>query len=94
MKQKPGRKPGRLHKLNIFLKEITMTPKISLMAFPQKQVGNSLFINVLSIIRNYNPLTTTDLNPAWVNATLRLQAIVIDALDDYPRLDLPSATYD
>lgn len=94
MKQKPGRKPGRLHKLNIFLKEITMTPKISLMAFPQKQVGNSLFINVLSIIRNYNPLTTTDLNPAWVNATLRLQAIVIDALDDYPRLDLPSAKYD
>ncbi len=71
-----------------------MTPKISLMAFPQKQVGNSLFINVLSIIRNYNPLTTTDLNPAWVNANLRLQAMVIDALDDYPRLDLAATAYD
>ncbi|MBS1730330.1 MAG: hypothetical protein JSS67_06075 [Bacteroidetes bacterium] len=71
-----------------------MIPKISLIAFPQKHEGSTLFINVLSILRNYNPLTTTDLSPAWVNANMHLQAVVINALDDYPRLDLPATVYD
>ncbi|MDQ2718472.1 MAG: hypothetical protein M3Z26_01740 [Bacteroidota bacterium] len=64
------------------------------MAFPQKQVGKSLYLNVLSIVRNYNPLLN-DLNlalsPAWVDCNLRLQAIVINSLEDYPSLDLPAS---
>lgn len=71
-----------------------MTPKISLMVFPQKQVGKSLFVNVLSVLRNYNPLTTSDINPAWADCTLRLQAKIIEGLDDYPRLDLANLPYD
>ena len=61
------------------------------MAFPQKQAGKSLFLNVLSIVRNYNPLVNDEnigLSPAWVDCNLRLQAIVINSLEDYPSLDL------
>ena len=71
-----------------------MESKISIMAFPQKQVGNSLFLNVLAVVRNYNPLTTDDLSTAWVDSKLRLQAMVIDSPDDYPRLNLAAAPYD
>jgi hypothetical protein len=71
-----------------------MESKISIMAFPQKQEGNSLFLNVLSVVRNYNPLTTADLSTAWVDSTLRLQAMVIDSPDEYPRLNLPATPYD
>ena len=61
------------------------------MAFPQRQVGKSLFLNVLSIVRNYNPLLDDNLNalsPAWADCNLRLQAVVINSLEDYPSLDL------
>ena len=64
------------------------------MAFPQKQVGNSLFLNVMAVVRNYNPLTKDDLSTAWVDSTLRLQAMVIDSPDEYPRLNLPATPYD
>ncbi|HZW66466.1 MAG TPA: hypothetical protein VFF23_12295 [Hanamia sp.] len=71
-----------------------MESKISIMAFPQKQVGNSLFLNVLAIVRNYNPLTTDDLSTAWVDSKLRLQAMVIDSPDEYPRLNIAATPYD
>ena len=67
------------------------------MAFPQRQVGSSLFLNVLIVVRNYDPLVdnaVTALSPAWVDAKLRLQAMVIDGLADYPRLDLAAVPYD
>ncbi len=67
------------------------------MAFPQKQAGKSLFLNVFIVVRNFNPLIDDALNalsPAWVNCNLRLQAMVIDSPEDYPRLDLPSTPYD
>jgi len=68
------------------------------MTFPQKHVGKSLYLNVLIVVRNFNPLLDDALNalsPAWVDCNLRLQAIVIDSPDDYPRLDLlPSTPYD
>ncbi len=64
------------------------------MAFPQKQVGNSLFLNVLAVVRNYNPLTTDDLSTAWVDSKLRLQAMVINSPDEYPRLNLAAISYD
>lgn len=67
------------------------------MAFPQKQVGNTLHLNVMIIVRNYNPLIDDDLNalsPAWVNCNLRLRAMVIDTPEEYPRLDLTATPYD
>ncbi len=66
------------------------------MAFPQKQVGKSLFLNVLIIVRNYNPLIDDDVNalsPAWVNSALRLRAMVVNSLVDYPRLDLAATAH-
>jgi hypothetical protein len=74
-----------------------MISKLSVMAFPQKQVGTSLFLNVLIVVRNYDPLVdnpATALSPAWVDANLRLQAMVIDGLADYPRLDLAAVPCD
>lgn len=74
-----------------------MISKLSIMAFPQKQVGKSLYLNVLIVVRNFNPLLDDSLNalsPAWVNCNLRLQAKVIDSLADYPRLDLAVTSYD
>ena len=74
-----------------------MISKLSIMAFPQKQVGKSLYLNVLIVVRNFNPLLDDALNalsPAWVDCNLRLQAMVIDSPEDYPRLDLPSTPYD
>ncbi len=74
-----------------------MISKLSIMAFPQKQEGNSLYLNVLVIVRNFNPLIDDKVNalsPAWVNCKLRLQAMVIDSLAEYPRLDLASTPYD
>ena len=67
------------------------------MAFPQKQSGNSLYLNVLIVVRNFNPLVVDALNalsPAWVDCNLRLQAMVIDSPEFYPRLDLPATPYD
>src|SRR5664279_2812117 len=75
-----------------------MISKLSIMAFPQKQVGKSLFLNVFIVVRNFNPLlddAVNALSPAWVDCNLRLQAIVIDSLEEYPRLDsLLSTPYD
>ena len=74
-----------------------MISRLSIMAFPQKQVGKSLYLNVLIVVRNFNPLIDDKVNalsPAWVDCNLRLQAMVIDALDDYPRLDLAATPYD
>jgi hypothetical protein len=71
------------------------SPSITTMAFPQRQVGKSLFLNVLSIVRNYNPLIDDDvigLSPAWVDCNLRLQAVVINSLEDYPSLDFAGPT--
>ena len=71
------------------------SPSITTMAFPQRQVGKSLFLNVLSIVRNYNPLVddaTIGLSPAWVDCNLRLQAVVINSLEDYPSLDFAGPT--
>ena len=67
------------------------------MAFPQKHVGKSLYLNVLIVVRNFNPLiddAVNALSPAWVNCNLRLQAMVVDSPEDYPRLDLPATPYD
>src|ERR1019366_4230841 len=74
-----------------------MISKLSIMAFPQKQSGNSLYLNVFIVVRNFNPLLDDAINalsPAWVNSNLRLQAMVINSLEDYPRLDLASTPYD
>ena len=74
-----------------------MISRLSIMAFPQKQVGKSLYLNVLVVVRNFDPLldnAASALSPAWVNSTLRLQAMVIDSLAEYPRLDLPATAYD
>lgn len=74
-----------------------MISKLSIMAFPQKQVGASLFLNVLCVVRNFDPLVDnaiTGFSPAWVDANLRLQAMVIDSLTDYPRLDLAAVPHD
>ena len=74
-----------------------MISKLSIMAFPQKQVGKSLYLNVLIVVRNFNPLLDDKVNalsPAWVDCNLRLQAMVIDSPDDYPRLDLAATPYD
>jgi len=74
-----------------------MNAKISILTFPQRQQGNLLYLNVLVIPRNFSPLddnATTALSPAWVNANLRLEARVINSLDDYPRLDLSADSYD
>jgi hypothetical protein len=68
-----------------------------MMAFPQKQSGKSLYLNVFIVVRNFNPLLDDAINalsPAWVNSNLRLQAMVINSLEDYPRLDLASIPYD
>lgn len=69
-----------------------MEAKISILVFPQKIEGNRLFLNVLTIPRNFNPLVPhPDLAPfpAWADATLGLQINILASLDDYPRLDLP-----
>jgi len=74
-----------------------MNAKISILTFPQRQQGNLLYLNVLVIPRNFSPLednAATGLSPAWVNANLRLEARVINSLDDYPRLDLAADAYD
>lgn len=74
-----------------------MISKLSIMAFPQKHEENSLYLNVLVVVRNYNPLLDDALNalsPAWINCNLRLQAMVIDSPEDYPRLDLVATAYD
>ncbi len=74
-----------------------MISKLSIMAFPQKQEGKNLYLNVFIVVRNFNPLiddATLGLSPAWVKCNLRLQAKVINSPEDYPRLDLPSSTYD
>jgi hypothetical protein len=74
-----------------------MISKLSIMAFPQNQVGNSLYLNVFIVVRNFNPLLDDALNalsPAWVASNLRLRAMVIDSLEVYPGLDLPAVPYD
>ena len=74
-----------------------MISKLSIMAFPQKQEGNSLYLNVLVIVRNFNPRIDDAINglsPAWVNSKLRVRAMVIDSLAAYPRLDLTATPYD
>ncbi len=61
-------------------------PRISLLAFPQKLVGNELFFNVLIVPRNIDPLASwSDTGaPAWVSADLQLRAMVISSLEKFP----------
>lgn len=60
-------------------------PKLSILAFPQKLVGNKLFFNALIVPRNFNPLTPWDTGvPAWVDANLQLRAMVISSLEKFP----------
>ncbi len=67
-------------------------PRISILAFPQRIVGNELFFNVLIVPRNIDPLNSwPDTNaPAWVNADLQLRAMVISSLNKFPA-ESPSA---
>ena len=69
-----------------------MNPKISILCFPQRQEANKLTLNVLAVPRNFSPLednAVDTLSPAWVDATLRLQAVIIPSLTDYPYMDHP-----
>lgn len=61
-------------------------PRISLLAFPQRIIGNELFFNVLIVPRNIDPLAPwADTGaPAWVDANLQLRARVIRSLDAFP----------
>ena len=76
---------------------MNMISKLSIMAFPQKQEGKNLYLNVFIVVRNFNPLIDDAINalsPSWVKSNLRLQVKVINSTEDYPRLDLASTAYD
>src|SRR2546423_8227716 len=65
---------------------MAIDPKISILTFPQKLVGNILFFNILIIPRNIDPFEPWPETgaPAWINADLQLQAFVISGLDKFP----------
>jgi hypothetical protein len=68
-----------------------MEAQISILVFPQKVAGNRLFVNILTIPRNFNPLVANPSLapfPAWADASLGLEVKILNDLDDYPRLDL------
>lgn len=68
-----------------------MSAKLSILTFPQKQTLTGIEINVLIIPRNFSPFADDSLNalsPAWVQANLRLQAMVINGLERYPELGI------
>ncbi len=70
-----------------------MEARISILVFPQKIEGNRLYLNVLTIPRNFSPLEPHfDLAPfpAWAEATLSLQVNIQASLDQYPELGLPT----
>lgn len=70
-----------------------MEARISILVFPQKIEGNRLYLNVLTIPRNFNPLILhPDLAPfpAWADATLGLQVNIQASLDQFPQLGSPS----
>ncbi len=61
------------------------TPKLSLLTFPQKFEAGKLYVNILIIPRNINPLLALEPGfSAFADATAKFKCMIINSLDGLP----------